>query len=97
MSGVGIYEIMQKMKENGIGTDVPIVSDEFDELLLAEIKKFLDQEWAVGAMDRGHGHYSYGVIVKETEELIVKCGDFKELAENIVESHNEQRKANGRR
>jgi hypothetical protein len=55
--------IEQVMKENeGLSHDE--VGEKIDEA----INSMLSQEWAVGVMDRGLGHYSYGVVVKEEEE-----------------------------
>ena len=53
----------------------------------ANIKARLESEWSVGAKNRGNGHYSFAVIIKETEELVVECPD-QETAEHIVGLHN---------
>lgn len=62
----------------------------------AELKRRLEGKWAVGFMDRGHGHGSFAVILEEdevaTEEnFCLKCQD-QEMAEHIVELHNESLK-----
>jgi len=46
-----------------------------------------EQKWAVGANDRGHGHYSYAVITVGGD-MVVKC-DHLIIAEHIVKVHNE--------
>ena len=47
----------------------------------------LTSKWAVGFHDRGHGHGDFGVIVEQTEEVVVpKISE--EMAEHLVEVHN---------
>lgn len=48
-----------------------------------------EQEWSVGANDRGMGHYSYAVITVGGD-MVVKC-DHLIIAEHIVKVHNESR------
>jgi len=50
----------------------------------------LDEEWHIGQMDRGLGHYSYGVITKEGN-LIFPTMSYQ-LAEHIVVLHNKSLK-----
>ncbi len=47
----------------------------------------ITSKWAVGFHDRGLGHGDYGVIVEQTEEVVVPSIS-KEMAEHLVEAHN---------
>lgn len=38
-----------------------------------------DSRWRIGAMNRGHGHYSYAVL-DENGQVVVECGDNLKLA-----------------
>ena len=55
----------------------------------SELKDLLCTKWALGAMHRGMGHYSYAVLT-EAGAVVVECKIDKELAEHIVEIHNDQ-------
>lgn len=47
----------------------------------------IESEWALGFNDRGMGHGDYGIIVKDTEKLVIGTID-RELAEHIINLHN---------
>ena len=47
----------------------------------------LTSKWAVGFHDRGLGHGDFGVIVEQTDEVLVPKIS-RELAEHLVEAHN---------
>ena len=64
------------------------------------LSKFIDKPWALGVKDRGHGHRSYAVvaIVQDSNKdnswiprpVVLETGTDAELAEYIVELHNER-------
>lgn len=62
-----------------------------------ENKRRLESVWAVGFMDRGHGHGSFAVILKDDEmadpeeNFCLKCQD-RGMAEHIVKLHNDSLK-----
>lgn len=47
----------------------------------------INKQWVVGAQDRFHGRYSFAIITID-EELVLKCGNDRELAQHIVDAHN---------
>ena len=46
-------------------------------------------KWSLGAMDRGMGHYSYAVMTEDSE-MVIECKTDRELAEHIIELHNDK-------
>ena len=59
----------------------------------------LDEKWGLGVNDRGHGHYSYAVVVEDLRdpgtafehhgpEVVTETGTDRKLAVHIVETHN---------
>ncbi|MHA2428624.1 MAG: hypothetical protein ACXADB_11430 [Candidatus Hermodarchaeia archaeon] len=55
--------LIERVLEENRGRSMDELHEEIDKAIC----EILSQEWAVGAMDRGHGHYSYAVIVKEPD------------------------------
>ena len=48
----------------------------------------LTKPWSVGWHDRGMGHGDYGIVVKDTNELIAGPFSYIEVPEHIVDLHN---------
>lgn len=52
-----------------------------------EVKKILSKEWAVGFRDRGQGYGDFGIVIKDTNVLVLECPN-REIAHYIVGLHN---------
>ena len=51
--------------------------------------EILTREWAAARLDRGHGHFSYAVVLKDdASEIVIKTDTNRELAEHLVRIHN---------
>lgn len=84
MSYALLQTAMEKVKAMPGAKDLPW--EEYNQLIEAELDKFLNSEWAVGYRDRGHGHGDYAIIVKYTNHVI--CEAMDGFAKHIVELHN---------
>ena len=47
----------------------------------------LNSEWDLAALPRGHGHYSFGIMVKDGKVLIEAMD--RDMAEHIIKVHND--------
>lgn len=62
-----------------------------------QLADLMDGEWTVGEGNRGHGHYSYAVIMTEKQDekfpifkTFLECPCI-EVAQHIVDMHNKER------
>jgi hypothetical protein len=57
------------------------------------IERVVKAKWQVCSRDRGMGHGDYGVSAKVGKQVVLIVGDlpYKELAQNICDTHNAAR------
>jgi hypothetical protein len=86
MSNV-FYAAMERAKQNAEPDDS---WEKLDKLIEAQIKDWLNEEWAVGFKDRGMGHGDYAVVLKSDNTIIIaESGNSPHVAEYLVKLHNE--------